>query len=262
VESGVDPRDRGLQYGDGVFRTLRVVAGRPRWWRAQLAKLEEDCRRLRIDCPPESLWRADLAALGRIGDGVLKLLVTRGDGPRGYRPPQGALPRRILIYRAGLPPAWDTANGIVARVCDLRLGRQPLLAGIKHLARLENVLASAEWAAPEIAEGLLLDDEERVISGVMSNLLIWRGARLTTPRLHRCGVAGVTRALLMRLARADGIEVCEDDMTLDEVLSADELMLCNSVMGLARVARLGERTWPAPIISTHLAAALESLDNA
>jgi 4-amino-4-deoxychorismate lyase len=260
VESGVDPRDRGLQYGDGVFRTLRVVAGRPRWWRAQLAKLEEDCRRLRIDCPPESLWRADLAALGRIGDGVLKLLVTRGDGPRGYRPPQGALPRRILIYRAGLPPAWDTANGIVARVCDLRLGRQPLLAGIKHLARLENVLASAEWAAPEIAEGLLLDDEERVISGVMSNLLIWRGARLATPRLHRCGVAGVTRALLMRLARADGIEVCEDDMTLDEILSADEVMLCNSVMGLARVARLGERTWPAPLISTRLAAALETFD--
>ena len=97
----VDARDRGLQYGDGVFRTLRVVAGRPRWWRAQLDKLGEDGRRLRIDCPRDSLWRADLAALGPLDDGVLKLLLTRGDGPRGYRPPRAAKPRRILNYSAG-----------------------------------------------------------------------------------------------------------------------------------------------------------------
>lgn len=260
--AALDPGDRGLQYGDGVFRTLRVHAGRPLWWRAQLAKLADDCARLSIECPPDGLWRGDLDAVlaGTTSSGVLKLLVTRGRGARGYRPPVPAVARRIVRFFPGPPRTFDAEVAIAARVCDLRLGHQPLLAGVKHLCRLENVLARAEWDDPGIAEGLLLDQHERVIGGVMSNLLIWREQRLLTPRIDRCGVAGVTRALLLGLARAAGIQAEEVELSLAQVLQADEVMCCNSLIGVVRVARLGERVWPEAVISPRLAMLLNTLD--
>jgi len=258
--AALDPLDRGLQYGDGVFRTLRVENGKPRWWDEQLAKLAADASRLRIACPDASLWQADLANLaGRLSGGVLKLLLTRGGGARGYRPPEDAMPTRILIYypAAPLSDTWPAA-GLSVRICDLRLGAQPHLAGIKHLNRLDNVLARAEWNTPEIHEGLLLDAAGHVISGVMSNLFLWRDGHLLTPRLDRCGVAGVARARLMRQARAAGLEVQETEIGLNEVLAADEIMLSNSLIGLRRVARLGERTWPEPAISPQLQSLLDA----
>jgi 4-amino-4-deoxychorismate lyase len=129
---------------------------------------------------------------------------------------------------------------------------------VKHLNRLENVLARGEWDDPEIDEGLLLDQTSRVVSGVMSNLFIWRGQRLQTPRLDRCGVAGVARSRLMKLASAAGIVVDEVDFGLPTLLEAEEVMLTNSLIGLRRIARLGEHTWADPSISPRLAALLDA----
>lgn len=248
------PDDRGLLYGDGVFRTLRVIAGEPRWWDEQLAKLSEDCLRIGLASPAASIWRGDFERLSVAGaDGVLKLLVTRGSGPRGYQPPVPPLARRLMYFAADpAAVASDVTSDITLRICSLRLGWQPRLAGIKHLNRLENVLARAEWTSPDIHEGLLLDQADRVVGGVMSNLFIWRRDRLLTPRLDQCGVAGVTRARLMRLAQACAIEVQETDLALRDVLDADEVMLTNSVMGLRRVARLEAKVWPDPGISPRL----------
>lgn len=252
--AALDPLDRGLQYGDGVFRTLRVENGKPRWWEEQLAKLAADAVRLGIVNPEASLWQADLAHLaGRLSGGVIKLLLTRGSGVRGYRPPDAATATRILIYDP-MPPVSDAwpVEGLNVRICGLRLSAQPHLAGIKHLNRLENVLARAEWNTPEIHEGLMLDTTGNIVSGVMSNLFLWRDGHLLTPRLEQCGVAGVARARLLRRASAAGIAVQETKIGLDEVLEADEIMLSNSLIGLRRVARLGERSWPKPAISPQL----------
>ncbi len=251
-------QDRGLLYGDGVFRTLRVVAGEPRWWEEQIAKIAEDCGRLGIDAPQTEVWRADLKQISiHESDGVLKLLVTRGTGMRGYLPPTN-VPARRLMYFHPLQQSARTGPGLKLRLCALRLGWQPRLAGIKHLNRLENVLARAEWSGPEFDEGLLLDQAERVISGVMSNLFIWRRDQLLTPRIDQCGVAGVARARLLRLAKTQGIDVKETDLNLAAVLDADEVMLTNSVMGLRRVARLDAKHWPVPLISLRLADLLDA----
>lgn len=246
----LDPLDRAAQYGDGVFRTLRLAYGQPRWLDEQLAKLAADAARLGIAAPAEVLWRSDLEQLaGRLSTGVLKLLLTRGPGARGYRPPDAAKPTRIMMYEPTPPMSdlWPEA-GLHVRLCELRLSEQPRLAGVKHLNRLENVLARAEWDDPDIHEGLLRDAAGRVVSGVMSNLFLWGEGRLRTPRLDRCGVAGVTRARLMRRAAETGIVVEEGDFGLDDVLAAEEVMLCNSVIGLRPVARLGRHIWPQ---STH-----------
>ncbi len=260
VGAGLDPLDRGLHYGDGVFRSLRVSGGRPCLWEEQLDRFAVDAARLGLDFPEASLWRRDLAQLeASLAGGVLKLLLTRGGGQRGYRLPDAPKPCRMLIYDPAPPQsdAWPMA-GLNLRLCELRLGAQPRLAGVKHLNRLENVLARAEWNDPAIHEGLLRDEAGRVISGVMSNVLFWRGDCLCTPCLDRCGVAGLTRARLMRRAAAAGYAVRESEFGLDEVLAADELMVCNSVIGLHRVASLGEHTWSVPAISTQLRTLLDA----
>lgn len=257
--AAIDPLDRGLQYGDGVFRTLRVEAGQPRWLDAQLAKLSADAAALGIAAPAASVWRDDLERLSsRLARGVLRLSLTRGAGARGYRPPATATPTRIMMYDP-TPPLSDRwpACGLHLRLCDLRLSEQPRLAGIKHLNRLENVMARSEWDDPDLHEGVLRDAHDRVISGVMSNLFFWRRARLCTPRLNRCGVAGVTRDRLMQRAVEAGIVVEENDFGLDEVLTADEVMLSNSVFGLRRVFRLGHQEWPQPVVSVHLSGLLD-----
>ncbi len=252
LSSSIPADDRGLLYGDGVFRTLRLIDGKPRWWEEQVAKLSEDARRIGLAAPDLRVWRADLEQLPpqRL-DGVMKLIVTRGNGPRGYLPPTAQAVRRLMMFDANSTSSLRTSD-LSVRICSLRLGWQPRLAGIKHLNRLENVLARSEWSAPDIHEGLLLDHAERVICGVMSNLFIWHRNRLLTPRLDQCGVAGVTRGRLMRLASEQGLDVEETSLNMQTVLEADEVMLTNSVMGLRRVARLESKIWPDPVISPRL----------
>lgn len=240
---GVSPMDRGLAYGDGVFRTLRLEGGEPRWWPDHLAKLADDCRQLGMAAPERTALEQDLAWIGaRMPDAVVRLSVTRGTGPRGYCPPELSFPTRIATA-SPLPTFPDPvlSTGACLRVCQLRLSQQPRLAGIKHLNRLENVLARMEWTDPDIDEGLLLDQEGWVISGVMSNLLVKLDGEWLTPVLDRNGVAGVARARL--LARWP---IRETRLDLAAVHRSDAVLLMNSLVQLRWVARLEGRTWSRP----------------
>ena len=237
--------DRGLAYGDGVFRTLRVQDGQPVWWRDHYAKLVGDAAALNLPCPEAAILLDEIFLLAEGRDGVVKLVLTRGGGPRGYAPPADPRVTRIVIFS----PPPENAPGqrvedINVRWCTLRLGRQSRLAGIKHLNRLENVLARAEWRDPAIHEGLLCDDTGAVISGIMGNLFIVSQGTLTTPDLVQSGVAGVARARILRAAGERGMTVGVTRIEAQDVLSADAVMLCNSVQGMRRVARLETRTWP------------------
>lgn len=246
--------DRGLLYGDGVFRTLRVEAGRPRWWGDHLDRLRDDAARLDIPFPSEAVWRADLADLPA-RDGVLRLTVTRGQGPRGYAPSSKTVPTRVAQFFAQALPGFNS-EGAHLRLCRLRLAAQPALAGVKHLNRLENILARAEWDDPGIAEGLLCDMDRHLIGGVSSNLFLLRGDALATPRLDRCGVAGVTRARLMQRADRLGLQACEATLSLNDLDTADALFYVNSVQGLRWVAEMDRWRWPAPPVFPALAEAL------
>ena len=236
--------DRALAYGDGVFRTVRVAAGKILWWQDHYDTLRADAARLALTCPTEDAIRGQLeaAVVADPGAGYAKLILTRGDGARGYAPPQGCPPRLIIMTGTGESPLL--ARPLVARWCDLRLAVQPRLAGIKHLNRLENVLARAEWNDGAIAEGVLMDTADRVIGGTMSNLLLWRRGELLVPEVTSAGVAGVARARVLRGAARAGLRVGVRAVTAAEVLDAEALFLCNSLAGLRQVDRLGERNWP------------------
>ncbi|MEO4046426.1 aminodeoxychorismate lyase [Pseudomonas sp. CAU 1711] len=252
--------DRGLAYGDGLFETIAVRRGRAVLLPRHLARLGEGARRLQLPLDLGSLEGELQAFCAELGEGVAKLIVTRGDGLRGYAPPESASPRRILL--GGPAPAYPADNaehGIRLFPCTTRLAEQPLLAGLKHLNRLEQVLARAEWRDSAFAEGLMLDVSGRVIEGVFSNLFLVKDGVLLTAELSRCGVAGVMRAQILELAVREGIALQVRDIAYDELLAADEVFLCNGLYGIWPVRQLQGRDWPAGALTRKLQALVRSL---
>ncbi|WP_136248626.1 aminodeoxychorismate lyase [Halomonas borealis] len=224
--------DRGLAYGDGLFETVLVRDGEPLLWDEHLARLARGALALGIPMPP----RATLEALpARAGPGlaVLKLVLTRGSGGRGYLAPEAPAPRLRWQTAPFAPLASRWTQGVRVRHCRLRLGIQPALAGLKHLNRLENVLARAEWSDPEVAEGVLADAEGRLVEATCMNLFWWQDGAWQTPRLARCGVAGTLREALL----ADG-RVRETEAWPEALEGAEAVCLGNSLQGLWPVVRL------------------------
>jgi 4-amino-4-deoxychorismate lyase len=247
---GIPALDRGLAYGDGVFRTLLARDGVLLHWKRHYAKLAHDCGALGMACPEEAVLRCDaLAVLGAGGECAVKIVVTRGVGERGYRFAASSQPTRIVYAAAVQNERHGYArDGIRVRACRLALARQPVLAGVKHLNRLENVLARAEWSDPGIVEGLMNDDLGNVIGGTMTNLFLVRDGKLLTPALTQCGVAGVTRERVIALAARHGLECEVRSLRWEEVASADEVFVVNSLAGLWPVRALEARRWaPGPI---------------
>ncbi|MFQ5636083.1 MAG: aminodeoxychorismate lyase [Gammaproteobacteria bacterium] len=237
--------DRGFQYGDGLFETVAVRAGEPRFLDRHLQRLESGMKRLGI-APVSGLTAAAAAEVRRLalecGSGAAKVIVTRGTGPRGYRlPPMPAPMRLVGVMPAGRLPRENYEQGIALRVCRTPVGWNPVLAGMKTLGRLEQVLARAEWNDPGIAEGLMLDREQRIVGGTMTNFFVVSGGRLCTPSLAGAGVAGIMRGLVLEQAEAAGLEFRERDMTVDGLRDDDELFVTNSQVGIWPVCRVDER---------------------
>lgn len=255
----VPVEDRGLQYGDGLFETMAVLDGRIRHLPLHLARLSEGCQRLGLPRSVLAPLRAELPALAakQRRDAVIKLIVTRGEGPRGYAPPAHPQPRRMLGVFAW--PSWPPSHytrGVAVRVCDTRLGSNPQLAGIKHLNRLEQVLARREWSGTRWHEGLMMNANNHVICGTMSNVFAVHGASLLTPSVTSCGVAGVMRAAVRRQAASLGFTCEEGELALDALAGADELFLTNALIGIWPVRRLGEHRLAAGPVTRQLQQAM------
>ena len=243
--ASIPATDRGLLYGDGLFETLAVCAGAPCLWEAHLRRLRRGARRLGLPCPPATRLRRECqAAIGEARQCVVKLVLTRGSGGRGYRPPAPPQPRRIFLRHPwpDYPMAWRD-SGVRVEFCRTRLAIQPQLAGLKHLNRLEQVLARAEWTDAERAEGLMRDTRGRVICGTMSNLFLVSGTRLLTPNLTRCGIRGTVRELVLEAAARFGLTAVEKDLYPRDLYAAEGLFLTNALIGVWPVRQLGDRTY-------------------
>lgn len=244
--SSIEVSDRGFQYGDGVFTTLPVRHGIPVFLPLHFDRLERDCGRLSIPFPGRDVLTPEVLSLcAARSDGVLKIQITRGVGGRGYRPPDQPVPTRVLgVHPLPDYPADLADSGVAVRFCQTRLGINPTLAGLKHMNRLEQILARAEWPLGDIREGLMLDAEGHVTEGTMTNLFLVRRGKLVTPKLDLCGVAGVMRGVALESAAALGVTAEETRLVPDELFSADELFLTNSVIGLWPIRRIEGRDFP------------------
>jgi len=233
----IDHRDRGLQYGDGIFETMRVQRHRIRLLDLHLERLYRSCLRLKIRAPERAGLQRELERIAaRRGEGILKLIVTRGVGPRGYRPLGNERATRIVSLHA-LPrvaPA-EAAKAVRLRLCATQLSTNPSLAGLKTLNRLDAVLARAEWSDAGIWEGLMRDVDGNYVCGTMSNLFLRRGTALMTPLLDRCGVAGVMRRWILSNAATLSLHAAERRIGWAELKSAEEVFMSNAVVGIRSV---------------------------
>jgi len=255
----IDPMDRGLQYGDGLFETFAVQDGRARFFDWHYERLTDGGRRLGLPVPDARVLLDEIAEVRPRGRGAVKLVLTRGAGSRGYRPPAAPQPTRVVSGHEW--PARDSrlwSEGVRAGLCRTRLGRNAALAGIKHLNRLEQVLARAEWDDGAMDEGLMQDDRDRLIAGTMSNVFLRLSDRWLTPVLADCGVAGVMRRAFRGWAAEQGIAVMERDIAVADLAGASAMLLTNSLIGAWPVRELAGGPLPLDPLAARFNAWLET----
>ncbi len=248
--------DRGLLYGDGVFETIAVSDGELCHWERHLQRLQSGCERLGMT-PVDGVQLAEECSslIQSSQRAVVKIIITRGCGGRGYRVPGQPRPTRVIqLHDWPCYQASYAQHGIRTRVCRTRMGHNASLAGIKHLNRLEQVLARQEWEDPDIVEGLLLDTGGQLVEGTMSNVFIVKGGVLMTPDLTLCGVAGVMRARVLELAQQHSIASRIQLVKPDALLQADEVFVCNSLIGIWPVIGIDEQVFPKGPVTARLQA--------
>jgi len=245
----VSVQERGLQYGDGLFETIACEGKGLQFWSAHFNRLQQDAKKLGLVCPQESIFLDDVKRLlvAASDNCVVKIILTRGCSQRGYRMiDKNQLTRIIQVYD-GLPDRFfarremsqetEFNNMIALGVCSQKASINPSLAGVKHLNRLENVLARNEWN-DEYGEGLMLDANANVIEGTMSNVLAFRDGKLFTPALDYSGVAGVIRAKIIEIAEKSGVNIEIKNLSLDDFYAIDEIFICNSLLEILPVSSI------------------------
>ena len=261
-EKNLSCLDRGLQYGDGLFETIVFRNGKLQNWSLHWQRLTSGCERLTLPIPEQEEILDEIGQVTNNADSaVVKILYTRGVGGRGYAFSEMMPTRIIMQFPLPQHPEENSSEGVNLYLCKTRLAHQPLLAGLKHLNRLENVLARNEWNDTKYAEGLLCCTNGSVIEGTMSNIFMVKNGMLYTPELSQCGVRGVTRTRIIQFAKEKKIKVAEDNLSLDDLQHADEIFVCNSVIEIWPVKNIADNDFPTSPNSNPVTRQLQNLLN-
>jgi 4-amino-4-deoxychorismate lyase len=235
----ININDRALQYGDGVFETLRIVNGGIPMWKYHQQRLKNAQNILGLPLDDFfSQWDDFITQnLSDISSGCAKLIVSRGEGPRGYKiPPQATLNWWLSITDL---PAVNSKSDFRLTLCRHTLSRQPTLAGLKHLNRLDQVMARSEWNEHEnFDEGIMFNLDGDVTEGTMSNIFWLKEGRLLTPDLTQEGIDGCVRRWIIEQGRNDSPVIIEKGAKLDQLLAADAVFITNSLLGIQQVTEI------------------------
>lgn len=236
-------QDRGLQYGDGLFETIPYKNNTLLFLDDHLSRLVSGCERLQIPTNFIPELENDLlkTAQSLQDDAVVKIIVTRGQGGRGYKQPEQVAPTRIVSTHPYPDYPASNQQGIKVVRCKQIVSQNPTLAGLKHLNRLEQVLARSEWNDTDIAEGLMRNIDGEWIEGTMSNLFIVKQGQLITPDLTLSGVSGVLRKQVISIAKQLLMPVLETAITDIDLADADEAFLTNSIIGIWPIRQIEEK---------------------
>lgn len=264
--------DRGLEFGDGLFETLLVHGSEPLFPRLHLQRLQRGLDTLGFPSLGNSVESQVLRAIAASGEdtpsegaatsaawSALRVTVTRGAGPRGYAPPDHANPRILIQITPLQRDCAQMAAAVRVGVAPIALPTQPALTGLKHLNRLEHVLAAQQARERGLDDLLMLDQAGHVVCAVAGNVFIVRDGVLVTPPLVDCGVAGTRRRLVIeRWAPACGLSAVESTLTLQDVLAADEVFFTNSLNTVRPVAQLDDRLLGSSVVADALFAQFRS----
>jgi len=238
----VSVHDRGFLYGDGVFETMPAFLGKVMWFDKHYDRLKLGCNALKIAVPKKEVLIADIEQLlGKQQRATIKIIITRGTSARGYKVDPDASPTRVVLcseWNDSLRMKAET--GIRLKLCKTPIGRHPILGSLKHLNRLENVLARQEWQGDEYDEGLMCDEFGNIVDGIMSNIFICKDKKIKTPRIQLSGINGIMRNWVLGLDKSWNIEEI-NGMTIDDVVEADEVFMSNSLIGLWPVKHFNDK---------------------
>lgn len=236
--------DRGLLYGDGVFETILCEGGRPILLAGHTQRLENGCKRLGLPKQDLPTILSDIREVAKQDDCIVKVIITRGVQSRGYSYDQQDDTSARIVSRNALPkiPLDNYQRGIHLKKCEYLLPENTQLAGIKHLNRLDQVIARSEWES-SFQEGVMLASDSRVVEGTMTNIFIEIDRKWVTPILDRSGIKGVMRQWIMRNSYLADIECVEKDIQLSEFKNANAIFVCNSVIGIWPVVEFEGQTY-------------------
>ncbi len=238
-------QDRGLAYGDGLFETMRIHQGEIPLLERHVGRLADGLQRLGMPTlPADTLRQRARAWAGGRAEGVLKLVVTRGAGGRGYLPPDQA-EVRLLVFLHELPAPLGINDGLRLGTPSMPLATSPLLAGLKHLNRLEQVMARREMSLQGFDEGLMFDVSGCLVEAVAANVMLVRDGRVLVPGQCGAGVSGVMLGWCLDWCRANGISVVPARLTRADIHASDELLLCNAIRGVMPASAWEGRQWSA-----------------
>ncbi|MDK1289945.1 aminodeoxychorismate lyase [Pseudoalteromonas umbrosa] len=236
----ISHRDRGLSYGDGFFTTIKVENEALQLWPYHLQRLQQCQQALHFpELDEQALLEACQNAIKGCHLGVLKLLITRGEGGRGYALPEH-IDLTVIVSKSEFPShyaQWQ-AQGVSLSVSNVKLGHQPLLAGLKTLNRLEQVLIKEDALGLSGDDVVVLDLQDNVIECSASNIIIVKNGQLITPNLALCGIRGVYLSLL-----SDHHDIAVEAISMTDLMNADAVFMCNSLMGLVPVKSIDKKTF-------------------
>lgn len=241
--------DRSCQFGDGIFETCLVKNAQVLFFQQHFDRLEKGRKKLQIKPMAEALWLADIKhalSLSQLNDAVLKIILSRGESLRGYNFAKNAMPTRIVII-AKMPKKIPAQYSL--SLCQSGYAHNPQLAGIKHCNRLEQVLASAKMPFDDC---IMLDAKSKVISTTTANIFAIKADLLSTPDLSECGINGTRRQLILAKAADFGLKVQIKKMSIDEFLSADEVFISNSIIGVRSVVKIKQKLFKIHSITTKI----------
>jgi 4-amino-4-deoxychorismate lyase len=241
---GLNPFDRGLMFGDGVFRTFKVINGKPQHWPLHFRVLQKDCKVLKIVPPSSSVLLGDIKKLfPDKGTYVGKIIVTRGESDRGYSLPKKIKPNRILLKSKYIPIKKEIfTKGVAIKLCKIHSNLFNKMGSSKHLNRLENVMAKIELTS-SFFDGLLLDEQGFVIECASHNIYLRMGKTILTPLLKDKGVVGVSQDIILNFAKKQNYKIKSCNIKLDKIIKSDEFFISNSINGVIPVRSFSGKQW-------------------
>lgn len=265
--------DRAIHYGDGLFETILCSHNTIYFWPQHYQRLQTSAEKLKLNCPDEKTLLSDITQLLEQNNKstrelnkqnyAVKIILTRGVSGRGYQYTANRLTKKCNANRLVLLSAIESDySSLLCRqllsgdlfLCKQQASINESLAGMKHLNRLENVLARNEWNSPttenKFIDGLMLNSNQHVIEGTMSNLFAVKDNRLYTPDLSQSGVSGVMRGVIIALAKQNNMRLSIVNLSIDEIFSMDELFISNSLIAIKSVTKLGDSLYKNSITNT------------
>ena len=237
-QSKISIFNRNSQFGDGLFETCLVENKKILFWINHFDRLNRGCKQLKITKVDESVWLSDVKkalSLCNYDRCVVKLILSRGESQRGYGFKDDIKPVRAVIISELQKATLN--NSFSLEYCQSGYDSNPKLAGIKHCNRLEQILARAGLKSDE---GIMLDENCNVISVTQGNIYAIHGNTLITPKLDKCGVEGTRRAVILDLAKLQGIKVKVEALSVEKLGQADEVFISNSIKEIQSIGQIGE----------------------